>query len=228
MVPTIQLGISVLKGQLIEAEAYIRAGMSEFFYSVCLIFQTFTYKHRSLCWYSNEWFNIACICPQAMYCSTLWTDRPRRGYWECPVLGNLDCAVHILQQGFHLWRRSKYKAYDLPYPPLNQYEQCWSSFSEPSVNVKRDLPRIEKSMGEIAQSHGTPTRPGARMIQTVGNTKREIQPSYELSKRGAFVPTCPGFLSCPNINNQIGQDNTDNDIYSDCEFSRVVSLLLYN
>ena len=52
------------------------------------------------------------------------------------------------------------------------------------------------------------------MVQTMGTEKREIQP---LTKRGA-VPACSGFLSCPNVDGQIGEDNTDNDIYSDCEW----------
>jgi hypothetical protein len=42
--------------------------------------------------------------------------------------------------------------------------------------------------------------------------------STDLAKRVDGVPFIPGLFNCPNVDDQIGEDNTDNDLYSDCEF----------
>jgi hypothetical protein len=109
--------------------------------------------------------------------------------------------------------------------PVNHF-QCFGSVDEPSASARRrSLPEISASHGTIPHlDQGTPTNPGAKIIvtDTKANEKREIGPvevkrdnTTELTKRVDGVPFIDGLFNCPNVDDQIGEDNTDNDIYSD-------------
>ncbi|KAF5312214.1 hypothetical protein D9619_003681 [Psilocybe cf. subviscida] len=172
MVPTIQLGISVLNGQLIDAQAYVSADL----YAGIAI---------------NGSVSLAsalevCIAP----------------HFGLIVTGGVTGNVLF-------WEAST-----TPFTFYNKdhvfADKCFSSMQQPSLRRSQ----IEHEMG-TGLPYPTPTKRGARVIETRGRGKREIEAIPSLEKRVASVPTCPGFLNCPNVDNQIGQDNTDNDIYSD-------------
>ncbi|KDR74915.1 hypothetical protein GALMADRAFT_141231 [Galerina marginata CBS 339.88] len=173
MVPTIQLGISVLGGQLIEAEAYIRADL-----------------------HAGVGINGSVSLASATeFCVT-----PHYGLLvQGGVTGNVL-----------YWETSTepFTFYDKDFP---YGDQCFKSVQESVPNSRRS---IQGSVGNISH-HGTPSKRGARIVETTGTGQREIRPLNELTKRGSSVPACPGFLTCPSVDSQIGEDNTDNDIYSD-------------
>ncbi|PPQ77541.1 hypothetical protein CVT26_006154, partial [Gymnopilus dilepis] len=95
-------------------------------------------------------------------------------------------------------------------------DKCFSSVQEPTASgsSRRSVPVIEHSSGVIPQ-RGTPAKRGAMIIESLGLIQREIEPSKGLNKRQTSAPAVPGLFSCPNVNGEIGEDDTDNDIYSD-------------
>ncbi|KAF8908652.1 hypothetical protein CPB84DRAFT_1843537 [Gymnopilus junonius] len=178
IVPTIQLGISVLNGQLIEADAYISADL-----------------------YAGVAINGSVSLTSAL---------------EVCVIPHYGLIVQGGIQGNVLYWETSTTPFTFYDRDFVYADKCFSSVQEPSgsSSSRRSLLRIEGSSGETPH-HGTPTRRGARIIETVGIDQREILPLGTLDKRQTSAPSCPGLLSCPNVDSEIGQDNTDNDIYSD-------------
>ncbi len=125
------------------------------------------------------------------------------------MVGNIHYAVPILQQRLYLWREGEFSW--LGRSSISNGIQCFSSTQEPSATGRRSLPEIAASAGTVPH-HGTPTDAGVHIIITEGDKKRDVK---HLTKRVASVPFISGLFNCPNVDDQIGQDNTDNDIYSD-------------
>ena len=120
----------------------------------------------------------------------------------------------ILQQRLYLWRGGELLW--VGKSSISNRIQCFSSAQEPSATGRCSLSEIAASAWTIPHL-GTPTNAGVCIIITEGDKKRDIKPrtTTDLTKRVASVPFISGLFNCLNVDDQIRQDNTDNDIYSD-------------
>ncbi|KAK7017177.1 hypothetical protein R3P38DRAFT_2784858 [Favolaschia claudopus] len=180
VVPAIQMGISVLGGAVIDAQAFVDVDL----YGGVRI-------NGSVSQSSAPEFCVAAYYGVSM-------DAGLTGevlYWKTGPL-----AINF------------YKHED------EIYGKCFASVDESTVLDGRSIEREEISFigGTIPEIQ--PSTSGAYIEQ--GNTthRTRILPRSSpnlssLAKRG--VPSLPGLLNCPEVNDQIGNDGTDNDPYSD-------------
>ncbi|KAK7039901.1 hypothetical protein R3P38DRAFT_2902374 [Favolaschia claudopus] len=176
VVPGIQMGISVLGGAVIDAQAFVDVDL----YGGVRI-------NGSVSQSSAPEFCVA-ACEDAGLTGEVL-------YWKTGPL-----AINFYKHEAEI------------------YGKCFASVDEPTVLDGRSIEREEINFigGTIPEIQ--PSAFGAYIEQ--GNTthKKRILPRSSpnlssLAKRG--VPSLPGLLNCPEVNDQIGNDGTDNDPYSD-------------
>ncbi|KAJ7488142.1 hypothetical protein FB451DRAFT_1226548 [Mycena latifolia] len=182
IVPSIQLGLSVLGGAVIDAQAFVDVDL----YGGVRI-------NGSV---SNAIAGKFCI--GAYYGVSV--DAGLTGnvlYWET---GPLSINFYKNEQEI--------------------YGQCFMSVSETvTINDRSvDGNRIELLGGTIPEIQPSTFGPAYIEQKDTTHTKRILPRSSESisnhEKRGS-VPLVPGFLNCPDVDDHIGADGTDNDPYSD-------------
>ncbi|KAJ6608966.1 hypothetical protein B0H10DRAFT_2066126 [Mycena sp. CBHHK59/15] len=179
IVPSIQLGLSVLGGAVIDAQAFVDVDL-----------------------YTGVRINgsVSNAIVRIQYRAVFVPDAGLTGnvlYWET---GPLSINFYANEQEI--------------------YGQCFSSVTETvtindrSVNGKR----IEIFGGTIPEIQPSTFGPAYIEQRNSTHTQRTMPRSSESllnhEKRGS-IPFLPGFLNCPDVDDHIGADGTDNDPYSD-------------
>ncbi|KAJ7864454.1 hypothetical protein B0H14DRAFT_2736332 [Mycena olivaceomarginata] len=177
VVPSIQLGISVLGGAVIDAQAFVDVDL-----------YTGVRINGSV---SNAIAPNFCI--GAYY--GVRVDAGLTGnvlYWET---GPLAMNFYNNEQEI--------------------YGQCFSSRTEAVTIDDRGVPQIEMFGGTIPEIQPSSFGPAYLEQKNATHSQMILPRSVDgLEKRGS-VPFLPGFLNCPDVDDHIGADGTDNDPYSD-------------
>ncbi|KAJ7064104.1 hypothetical protein C8F01DRAFT_1229630 [Mycena amicta] len=183
-VPALQLGLSVLGGAIIDAQAFVQVDL----YAGVMI-------NGSV---SND---VALkVCVGAYYGVSV--DGGLTGnvlYWET---GPLSINFYENKQ--------------------TVYSKCFDSVTEEDLNSRSEFGReIELVEGTVVLLDRTPPSPlGPAYIEEKRASESEVRhilpraDPQQLEKR-LSIPFIPGLLNCPETNNQIGADGTDDDPYSD-------------
>ncbi|KAJ7155586.1 hypothetical protein C8R46DRAFT_1196404 [Mycena filopes] len=176
VVPSIQLGLSVLGGAVIDAQAFVDVDL----YGGMRINGSVS---NSVCRHIDYGVSIdAGLTGNVLY-------------WET---GPLVIEFYRNEQEI--------------------FGQCFGSVTETVTINDRGEERIKFTGGTIPEIQ--PSSFGSAYIEQKNSTHRRMilpqSASPSLQKRGS-VPFLPGFLNCPDVDDHIGLDGTDNDPYSDIE-----------
>ncbi|PPR00468.1 hypothetical protein CVT24_004529 [Panaeolus cyanescens] len=217
MVPTVQLGISVLNGALIEAEAYVRADLyaglamngSVSLSSaprICII------PHYGLIVQGGVTGNVlyweASTTPFEFYNRDFVFHDGCFGAVNEPVSGSTRRDLGLIEGA------------------AGQLPNITGGKSERGARI---IERTLEGGKEINKRDIMPTREVTHdpMLLPTSHHKDASYPLLNATPAGAGeshiqhltkridVPFISGAFSCPAVNDQVGQDNTDNDIYSD-------------
>ncbi|KAJ6477836.1 hypothetical protein C8R47DRAFT_1020145 [Mycena vitilis] len=178
IVPTAQLGISVLGGALIDANAYVAADL---YAGVEITGSVSQAQAGEVC--VNPHYGL--ILTGGVTGNLL--------YWESSPL--------------------TIEFYNKDYTYMSK---CFNSVDEPSASSKRGLGEMSASAGTLPSFPAT--HPEPRIVVEDKGERSEIRPSAGALEKRVLIPPLVGtdFL-CPQTDSAIGEENYDNDIYSDEE-----------
>ncbi|KAJ7772314.1 glycosyl hydrolases family 18-domain-containing protein, partial [Mycena metata] len=176
IVPTAQLGISVLGGSLIDANAYVAADL----YAGVEI--TGSVSHAQ----AGE------VCVNPHYGLILTGG----------VTGNL------------LYWESSPLSIEFYNKDYTYMSKCFNSVDEPSASSRRGLGELSASAGTLPSFPAIHSEP--RIVVENKSGRSQIRPSSGTLEKRVLLPPLVGtdFL-CPQTDSAIGEENYDNDIYSD-------------
>ncbi|KZT42303.1 hypothetical protein SISSUDRAFT_1058666 [Sistotremastrum suecicum HHB10207 ss-3] len=197
LVPQLQLGISILEGKLIDAQAYLAA---DIYGGVSITGSVSSTQAASFC--INPYIGVSLVAGL----------QGSLAYWETgalswPLYSN---QINIPANG---WCWGSQSERDLMKRISNMTD--FSPFPHSMLGISEVIPEIpDQPVAQIVEKVNGVSR--VIYPETISSIADHGHGSSTLDKRGK-VPFLPGNLFCPNTGKNVGLNNTDYDPYSDLD-----------